>query len=59
MRAIFGQGTPKGMADALVRLIFGLLNLLAAIFAPSEPQGGAKQTVNSGLPYLSMAPVSG
>jgi len=59
MRAIFGQGTPKGMADALGRLIFGLLNLLAVIFAPPEPQDGAKQAVNSGLPHLSMAPAGG
>ncbi|TBV81804.1 MAG: hypothetical protein EYX74_03370 [Desulfobulbaceae bacterium] len=46
MRAIFGQGTPRGMADALGhalgRLIFGLLNLFVSIFAPPEPPGQCK-----------------
>jgi IS5 family transposase len=59
MRAIFGQGTPKGMADALGRLILGLLNLFMTIFAPTEPQDSAKQTANSELPYVSMAPACG
>jgi len=59
MRAIFGQGTPKGMADALGRLILGLLNLFMTIFAPAESQDSAKQTANSELPYSSMAPACG
>lgn len=57
MRAIFGHGTPKGMADALGRLIFWLLNLCVTIFAPSGTQDREKQMVNPGLPFLSMPPV--
>jgi IS5 family transposase len=56
MRAIFGQGTPKGMADALGRLIFGLLNLLVTIFAPPELQDRSKQPVNLRLPRLFTPP---
>lgn len=59
MRAIFGHGTPKGMADALGQFILELLNLLVAIFAPPETQGCAKQTVTPRLPYLSMTPACG
>ena len=56
MRAIFGQGTPKGMADALGRLIFGLLNLFVTIFTPPTPLDSSQQTANPKFPYLSMTP---
>ncbi|WP_267929080.1 hypothetical protein [Desulfolithobacter dissulfuricans] len=32
MHALFGNGTPKGMADVLARLVFALFDLSAAIF---------------------------
>lgn len=58
MRAIFGQGTPKGMADALGRLIFGLFSLLMAIFAQLKPQSSpqlSQQPAKLHLPNVSAA----
>ncbi len=38
MRLIFGHGTPKGMADALRRLIIHIFTLLTALFSPIKPR---------------------
>lgn len=40
MRAIFGQGTPKGMADALKRLIHQIFDHIVALFGLSWGQKG-------------------
>jgi len=40
MRVIFGNGTPKGMADALLHLIFGIFTIIASVFVlilPNKP----------------------
>ena len=36
MRALFGHGTPKGMADALGKLLWPFLHLILLIFAPAS-----------------------
>jgi transposase len=59
MRAIFGQGTPKGMADALGRLIFGFLGLLTTIFALLKPLVRHRQPNKTPLPDFSVAAVDG
>lgn len=38
MRAIFGCGTPKGLADALGWLFIHLFSLLVTLFTPMEPR---------------------
>lgn len=43
MRVIFGHGTPKGMADALCRLILGILAIFATIFALILPEISIRQ----------------
>lgn len=52
MRAIFGQGTPKGMAEALGRLIMQIFILLAAIFTPIKPRGRSQLAGFSFTPNL-------
>ena len=43
MRVIFGQGTPKGMADALCRLILGIFAIFATVFALILPEISIRQ----------------
>jgi len=50
MRAIFGQGTPKGMADALKRLVFESLSLFTAIWTLLARRNGTIHSGNIGWP---------
>lgn len=59
MRAIFGQGTPKGMADALGRLIVQIFILLAAIFTPIKPRDRSWVADSIFAPNLVVAVVNG
>jgi IS5 family transposase len=55
MRAIFGQGTPKGMADALKRLVFELLSLLIAIWTLLARRDGTIHSGNIGWSISAVA----
>lgn len=55
MRAIFGQGTPKGMADALRRLVFDFLGLFLILWVVAAPTNGAKHRKNTGWSGSDMA----
>lgn len=54
MRAIFGQGTPKGMADAIKRFVFELLSLFVAIWTLVTRRNSIKHSGNTGGPSSAM-----
>ncbi len=54
MRSIFGSGTPKGMADALGRLIVTLLSQFTAIFRPRRFQKRPRELFLSTLKMLAL-----
>jgi len=59
MRALFGNGTPKGLADALSRLILAIMGLLTMIFTPELTHVRSLQPVWPGKPVEPMEPVAG
>jgi hypothetical protein len=59
MRALFGNGTPKGLADALSRLILAIMGLLTMIFTPELTHVRSLQPVWLGKPVEPMEPVAG
>lgn len=58
MRTIFGQGTPKGMADALKRRVLELLSLSIAILMLLARRNGTKHSGNIGWPSLAACSAS-
>lgn len=59
LRAIFGQGTPKGMADALRRLILDLIDSIMAILIRKKSWIWTKCRGNIGQPNFVTLPASG
>lgn len=58
LRAIFGHGTPKGMADALGQLIVAFLRLVIAILMPKSSHVGSRCQNFTGQPRLNLHAVS-
>jgi len=56
MRALFGHGTPKGMADALRGLFIQIFALLIAFFAPKTPANRLQQVDSIFSPDLVWLP---